>query len=115
MGAVCRQRSCDPLRPTVKDLLMFLHSLCRKGMSCSSLSTARSAVSNLDFDLGQNPNHVSIGKQFLVSKYLKGVFHEIKPVPKSVAKLAVMQVMQCMTKNFPKSSLKISLIKLFGI
>ena len=51
-------------------------------MSYSSLNTARSAVSNLDFDIGQNPNHVSIGKHFLVSKYLKGVFHEIKPVPK---------------------------------
>ena len=59
---------------------MFLHSLYRKGMSYSSLNTARSAVSN--HDLGQNPNHVSIGKHFLVSKYLKGVFHEIKPVPK---------------------------------
>ena len=58
----CRQRSCDPLRPTVKDLLMFLHSLYRKGMSYSSLNTARSAVSNLDFGIEQNPNHVSIGK-----------------------------------------------------
>ena len=49
-------------------------------MNYSSLNTARSAVSNLD--IGQHPNHVSIGKHFLVSKYLKGVFHEIKPVPK---------------------------------
>ena len=61
---------------------MFLHLLYRKGMSYSSLNTARSAVSNLDFDLGQDPNHVSIGKHFLVSKYLRSVFHEIKPVPK---------------------------------
>ena len=78
----CSQGTCDPLCLTVKGLLMFLHSLYRKGMSYSSLNTARSAVSNLDFDIGQNPNHVSIGKHFLVSKYLKGVFHEIKPVPK---------------------------------
>ena len=43
---------CDPLRPTVKGLLMFLHSSYRKGMSYSSLNTTRSAVSNLDFDIG---------------------------------------------------------------
>ena len=76
----CSQGTGDHLRPTVKGLLMFLHSLYWKGMSYSSLNTARSAVSNLD--IGQNPNHASIGKHFLVSKYLKGVFHEIKPVPK---------------------------------
>ena len=52
----CSQGTCDPLCPTVKGLLMFLHSLYRKGMSYSSLNTARSAVSNLDFDIGQNPN-----------------------------------------------------------
>ena len=48
----CSQGTCDPLRPTVKGRLMFLHSLYRKGMSYSSLNTAQSAVSNLNFDIG---------------------------------------------------------------
>jgi hypothetical protein len=51
-------------------------------MSYSSLNTARSAISNLCFTSDMDSHHVPIGKHFLICRYLKGVFNELKPVPK---------------------------------
>ena len=53
-----------------------------KGLSYSALTTARSAVSNIDISVGDVQDHTPVGKHFLVCRYLKGVFNKIKPVPK---------------------------------
>ena len=81
-------------------------------MSYSSLNTARSAVSNLGFDIGQNPNHVSIGKHFLLSKYLKGVFHEIKPVPKYRSIWSVDPVLDYLCSLWPLDKLPLKELSL---
>lgn len=80
----CRERSCDPLRPAVKELLAFLHCMFKKGASYSALNTARSAVSNIDLcKIDHNARCTeTIGKHFLVCRFLKGVFNAIKPTPK---------------------------------
>ncbi|CAB4009624.1 Poly P3 [Paramuricea clavata] len=78
----CVQGLYDPLHPTIKCVLMFLHLLYNKGTSYFSLNTARSAISNLYFTSDMDSHHVPIGKHFLICRYLKGVFNEVKPVPK---------------------------------
>lgn len=78
----CSKGSHDPLHPTVRAVLSFLHSLFKSGLSYSALNTARSAVSNIDMNVGVTPDHRPVGKHFLVCRYLKGVFNKLKPVPK---------------------------------
>ena len=78
----CSEGSHDPLHPSVRAVLSFLHSLFKSGLSYSALNTARSAVSNIDMADSDNPDHTPVGKHFLVCRYLKGVFNKLKPVPK---------------------------------
>ena len=66
----------------MRSVLSFLHNLFKKGLSYSALNTARSAVSNIGINFGDVQDHTPVGKHFLVCRYLKGVFHKIKPVPK---------------------------------
>ena len=101
----CVKGLCDPLRPTVKDLLMFLHSLYNKGMSYSSLNTARSAISNLDVNVERKANHVPVGRHYLVSKYLKGVFNEVKPGPKCRSIWSVDPVLEFLSSLWPLDKL----------
>ena len=78
----CSEGSRDPLPPTVRPVLLFLHSLFEKDLSYSALNTARSAVSNIDMNSSGHPDHTPVGKHFLVCRYLKEVFNKLKPVPK---------------------------------
>ena len=78
----CSEGSHDPLRPTVRPLLLFLHSLFEKGLSYSALNRARLAVSNIDMNSSGDLDHTPVGKHFLVCRYLKGVFNKLKPMPK---------------------------------
>ena len=78
----CSEKSHDPLHPTVTAVLSFLHSLFKSGLSFSGLNTARSAVSNIDMNDSDAPDHTPVGKHFLVCRNLKGVSNKLKPVPK---------------------------------
>ena len=75
----CSEGSHDPLRPTLRPVLLFLHSLCERRLSYSALNAARSAVSNIDMNSSGDPDHTPEGKHFLVCRYLKGVFNKLKP------------------------------------
>ena len=77
----CSEGSHDPLHPTVRAVLSFLHSLFQNGLSYSVLNTARSAVSNIDMNDSDTPDYTPVGKHFLVCRYVKGVFNKLKPVP----------------------------------
>ena len=78
----CSEGSHDPLHPTARATLSFLHSLLKTGLSYTVLDTARSTVSNIDMNGGGSQDHTPVGKHFLVCRYLKGVFNKLKPVPK---------------------------------
>ena len=78
----CEEEPHDPLHPSVRSLLSFLHSLFHKCLSYSALNTARSAVSSIDINACDVQDHTPVGKHFLVCRYLKGVFNKIKPVPR---------------------------------
>ena len=78
----CSEGSHDPLHPSVRAVLSFLHRLFKSGLSYSALNTARSAVSSIDMADSDTPDHTPVGKHFLVCRYLQGVFNKLKPVPK---------------------------------
>ncbi|CAB4039512.1 Hypothetical predicted protein, partial [Paramuricea clavata] len=103
----CVQGSYDPLHPTIKCVLMFLHSLYNKGISYSSLNTARSAISNLCFTSDMDSHHVPIGKHFLICRYLKGVFNEMKPVPKYHSTWPVYLVLDYLSTLWPLEKLSL--------
>ena len=83
-------------------------------MSYSSLNTARSAISNLCFTSDMDSHHVPIGKHFLICRYLKGVFNEMKPVPKYHSTWPVDLVLDYLSTLWPleKLSLKELTLKL---
>ena len=108
----CVQETCDPLRPTVKCVLMFLHSLYTKGMSYSSLNTARSAISNLGLTPEASQSYVPIGRHLLVCRYLKGVFNELKPVPKYHATWLVDPVLDYLSTLWPLDRLSLKEVTL---
>ena len=74
--------SHDPLHPSVRAVLSFLHSLSKSGLSYSALNTARSAVSNIDMADSDTPDHTPVGKHFLVCRYLKGCVQQAQACAK---------------------------------
>ena len=109
----CSKRTCDPLHPTVNNVLGYLHSLYEKGLSYSALNTARSAISNIDSSHIQ-PNHIPVGKHPLVCRYLKGIFNKQKPVPKYNTIWSVDIVLDYLSRLWPlgKITLKELTLKL---
>ena len=64
----CGEGSHDPLHPSVRSVLSFLHRLFKKGLSYSALNTARSAVSNIDINVRDVQDRTPVGKHFLVCR-----------------------------------------------
>ena len=62
----CGKGSHDPLHPSVRSVLSFLHSLVEKGLSYSSLNTTRSAISNIDAKVGDIHDPTPVRKFFLL-------------------------------------------------
>ena len=74
----CCQRQIDPHKPGLTVALQFLHTLYDNELSYSAINTARSALSTILTTEGAK----TFGSHPVVSKYLKGVFLNRKPVPK---------------------------------
>ena len=72
--AFCSERQVDYLAPSLNDALNFLFTLYSKGLSYSTLNTARSAISTIvkieGSDFGTNP---------VVTRFMKGVFEARLP------------------------------------
>ena len=67
----CSERGSNPFSPPVTCLLDFLAALYRKGLSYSSINSARSAVSSFcAMTFANEP----IGKHCLVKRFMRGVF-----------------------------------------
>jgi hypothetical protein len=77
----CGQQA-NPLHPSVKRVLDFLQSLFTKGLSYSALNTARSAISNLDAKALVDDGVKPVGQHPSVCRYLRGIFNQVKPVPR---------------------------------
>ena len=81
-------------------------------MSYSSLNTARSAISNLGLTPEASQSYVPIGRHLLVCRYLKGVFSELKPVPKYHATWSVDPVLDYLSTLWPLDRLSLKEVTL---
>ena len=72
------KRSCDPLQPTVTDVIEFLTELFQSGIGYSCLNTARSALSSVIVF----PDNKPVGSHPLVVRFMKGVFERRPSLPK---------------------------------
>lgn len=80
----CVQREVNSMRPTVNDVLEFLHESYKKGLAYSTLNTARPALSNflmgVHFSAG---THYTMTNHPFITRCMKGVFNCRKPLPRS--------------------------------
>ena len=74
----CCQRQIDPYKPGLIVALQFLHTLYNNELSYSAINTARPALSTILTIEGAK----TFGTHPVVSRYLKGVFLNRKPVPR---------------------------------
>jgi site-specific recombinase XerD len=68
----------DQYSPTLNQALSYMKSLKDQGLSYSALNTARSALSTVI----SIPGCQTFGTHPLVSRFMKGVYEELKPQPK---------------------------------
>ena len=73
------QKKADPLHPSVNDMLKLLHTFRVNELSCSTINTARSALSRY---LKGDEFHYTVANHPFVGRYLKGVFNCCKPAPR---------------------------------
>ena len=67
----CNRRQLNPHQPTVSQLFDFLHTLYELGLSDSTIGTHRSAISAIV----EIPGVPQLGERWLVSRFMKGIFH----------------------------------------
>ncbi len=91
--------------PSVRRVLEFLQGLFTKGLSYSALNTARSAISNLDVNAILVGNVKPVGQHPLVCRYLRGIFNQVKPVPKYSTIWPVDKVLHYLKSLFPLEQL----------
>ena len=74
---VCNKRQLDPHQPIVTQVLDFLHILYKFRLTCSAISTHRSAISAIV----EIPGASQQGEHWLVFQFMKGIFHLRPPQP----------------------------------
>ena len=97
----CNEKSVDLLYSTVNLLLEFLHFLCQHSLGYSALNTVRSPAYNIDENSTRDESDVPVGKLPLISRYLKGIFNKLKPVPKYQHIWSVDKVLEYRSKCWP--------------
>ena len=78
----CIKRKLDSTRPTVNNVLNFLHTLHAHDLSYSTSNMARSASSACLLDTTFSDTNYTITDHPLLIRYMKGVFNSWKPTPK---------------------------------
>ena len=74
----CNRRQLNPHQPTVSQVLDFLQTLYELGLSHSAIGTHRSAISAIV----EIPGVPQLGEHWLVSRFMKGIFHLRPPQPR---------------------------------
>ena len=67
------------MEPDTRNVITFLTTLVKEGLSYSSINTARSAVSS--FSLHRK---IPVGSHPIISRFMKGVFNKRPALPKTV-------------------------------
>ena len=74
----CCERQADPYNPPLTTVLDFLVNLQEKGLSYTTINTARSAISAITLSKDKN----TIGCHPLVSRFMKGTYKGSPPTPR---------------------------------
>ena len=74
----CSERENDPYDPPLTTVLDFLVTLHDKGLSYTTINTARTAISAFTVP----KNNIAIGSHPLISRFMKGVFKGSPPTPR---------------------------------
>ncbi|XP_071547680.1 uncharacterized protein [Panulirus ornatus] len=99
----CGSRNIDPFAPTVTNTVTFLSVTFHRGVSYTSINTARGALSSLRITV----DGCSAGSHPFVTRFLKGVFNLRPSVPRYTRTWDVQQVLQHLRAMDPLSSLSL--------
>ena len=106
----CKRIKVNPLKATVSQGLEFLHSLHVRGLSYSSINTARSAISSF---LSIGSRKIEFGSHKLVCQYMKGIFNLKPSLPRYTSIWDPNKVLKRLSRQQPrrKVSLKVLTLK----
>ena len=96
----CNRRQLNPHQPTVSQVLDFLHTLYELGLSYSAIGTHRSAISAIV----EIPGVPQLGEHWLVSRFMKGIFHLRPPQPRYTKARHVSKVLSYLKSLGPNDS-----------
>ena len=98
----CNRWQLNPYQPTVSQVLDFLHTLYESGLSYSATVTHQSAISAIV----EIPGVPQLGKHWLVSQFMKGIFHLRLPQPRYSKTWDVNKVLSYLKSLGPNDSLQ---------
>lgn len=104
----CHHRQTNPYKPGLSVALQFLQTLYDNDLSYSAINTARSALSTIITIDGSK----TFGTHPVVSRYLKGVFLNRKPVPKYTSVWDVNKVLRYLKTLTPNDHISLKELKL---
>lgn len=99
----CSRQDIDSVSVSVQDVIEFLTIEYEKGLSYSSLNTARAALSSLGITLGS----FTAGTHPTVVRFMKGVFNRKPPKPKYTHTWDVDKVLNFLRKLSPVKHLNL--------
>ena len=75
----CSERQIDKINPSVGNVVAFLTDLYDEGLSYSAINTAKSMLSSVFEIINRD-----IGKEVLIRRFMKGIFHLRPVIPKTI-------------------------------
>ena len=100
---VCNRWQLDSYQPTVRQVLDFLHTLYELGLTCSAIGTHRSTISAIV----EIPGVPQLSEHWLVSRFMKGIFHLRPPQPRYTKTWNVNKVLSYLKSLGPNDSLSL--------
>ena len=85
----CRERDADPFSGPIINVVNFLATLHKQGYQYNSINSYRSAISSVH----EKVEGFSVGQHPLVTKLLKGVYHDRPPLPRYTSTWSVERVL----------------------
>ena len=104
----CCERQADPYNPPLTTVLDFLVNLHEKGLSYTTINTARSAISAITLSEDKN----TIGCHPLVSRFMKGIYKGSPPTPRYQSTLDVQPVLTYLAATNPVDKLDLKMLTL---
>ena len=104
----CSEWKTDPYDPPVTVVLEFLVSLHEKGLTYTTINTARSAISAVTIP----KSNMTVGSHPLVSRFMKGVYKDSPPTPRYRSTWDVKPVLTYLSSLHPPEKLDLKLLTL---